>query len=169
MTPFDDALWTRPLEMPLEDACPLNTLVEDVRSSSVFSHALRSQSRQRGPVRLMSCVFQVIFFYNFIFKFYNIKEREWILAGAQWLLIYNIFNKIYINKTRFFIGILYLHCRAKNTTANQERAYKSSKAGQQPITEGLSNQSGRPTTNHRRPFKSIRPANNQSQKAFQIK
>ena len=96
MTPFDDALWTRPLEMPLEDACPLNTLVEDVRSSSVFSHALRSQSRQRGPVRLMSCVFQVIFFYNFIFKFDNIKEREWILAGAQWLLIYNIFNKIYI-------------------------------------------------------------------------
>ena len=110
--PLEPPLEGAPPKPPLGDACrsarprtnvtrPLDTLVEEVRSTSMSRRALWStsssprglQPTSNGPTHVM-CVTGNIF-YSFIFKLNIIKEREWILAGAQCLL-YNIYNRKYI-------------------------------------------------------------------------
>ena len=94
--PADAALWTRSSMTSVRVRSSVTPFEVTRRSGQLLRVLAVSSPRQRGPDRPMSCAFQVIFFYNFIFKFNDIKEREWLLAGAQCLLIYNIFNKIYI-------------------------------------------------------------------------
>ena len=140
--PSGDALGSRPLDLPSGDALarwrPLDTLVEDVRSSSVFwSQSPKwSPSKRSWPTHVM-CVPGNIFFNNYIFKLNNIKKGNgsW-QAPNVYYIIYTIKN-IYI----------------KHVSSLEYYTFIVAPKTQQPIRRGLSNQA--------------RPVLSQSGEAFQ--